>query len=214
MKILVTGFPRYDAFKTNSSQMLIESMRAKPAAALRKYRRRVVYAIVDFDNRSAAAQQRTMVKSLQKLLATHQPDACIFCGQMPGRGEIRIEKLAINVFKGKIINVGGPAAYWATLPGADALPKRLRKRGIPAALSFHAGVHLCNHILYSGLHYAATRGIRMPCSFVHIPLTAEQAVKMGDGHPFMPLAMSREALAIIMAHTFQAIDQGGHRPRP
>ena len=91
------------------------------------------------------------------------------------------------------------------MPGLDAVPERLRQRGIPASLSFHAGVHLCNHILYSGLHCAATRGLRMPCGFVHVPFATEQALKMAEGQAFMPLAMAREALATVIANTIQCM---------
>ena len=71
----------------------------------------------------------------------------------------------------------GPDAYNATLPNEEIVDA-INKAGIPAALSFHAGTHLCNQMLYTTAHLIRQSGMSTLNGFVHVPQTpANIAVK-------------------------------------
>jgi pyroglutamyl-peptidase len=203
MKLLVTGFPKFDAFAENSTQALIESMRSDPPAELDEVRDRVLFEILPFENDDPAAQQRTMVESFRRAIATHGPDVCLFCGQAASRPLIELEAIAVNVFKNSVIDPEGPPAYWATLPGLKELVGSLRAAEIPAQISYHAGTHLCNHILYTALHLAATSRSGMRCGFMHLPMTSAQVIAGDENRPFIPLSVTRRALTMAIRHVFE-----------
>jgi len=200
MKLLVTGYPPFDDFPLNSTHQLIESMIADPPRALADARGDVIFDIVEFDNTDTTTQKCTMLASYRKLIDEHEPDLCLFCGQAASRNRVALETIAINVFKGGVIEPEGPAAYWATLPAQDVLIERLKDAGIPAQLSYHAGTHLCNHILYAALHEAETRASGMKAGFLHLPMTATQVIECDENRPFIPLSMTRRALTLSIQH--------------
>jgi len=200
MKILVTGFPKFDAFPQNSTQALIESIIGDPPPELTDLEADLVFEIVHFENDDASTQQRTMLESFHAVIDTHHPDIALFCGQAASRPWITLETIAINVFKGEIIAPEGPPAYWATLPDQKTLVEAMRAAGIPAKLSHHAGTHLCNHILYSGLRLAETPEHAMKCGFLHLPMTNEQVIDGEENRPFIPLSVTRQALTMTIRH--------------
>jgi len=200
MKLLITGFPRFDEFPENSTQALIESFQGDLPSELRALRDLLAFEIVGFDDEDAVSQQKTMLESLHVLLRKHDPAVCLFCGQAASRPWITLETIAVNVFKDKVIDPEGPAAYWATIPEQEALAEFMRDEGIPAKLSFHAGTHLCNHILYTGLRHAELTGNGMRCGFLHLPMTNTQVISGEENRPFVPLSMSRQALSLAVSH--------------
>jgi len=203
MKLLVTGFPKFDDYAENSTQTLIESIAADPPPELGGGLAEVAFEIVPFENDDDATQQRTMLDSLHELLTLHAPDVCLFCGQAASRPWVELETIAINVFKGSVIDPDGPPAYWATLPDIEELANRLRDAGIPARRSHHAGTHLCNHILYSTLHRAQTTGSDIRCGFLHLPMTNTQVIADDENRPFVPLSLTRQALTIAIRHIIE-----------
>lgn len=201
MKLLVTGYPPFDAFPLNSTHQLIESMKNDLPAELADVRESIAFEIVDFDNTDSAVQQKTMLESYRRLMEVHEPEICLFCGQAAARTMLCLETIAINIFKGEIIDPAGPPAYWASLPDQKALVNDLRKAGIPAKLSHHAGTHLCNHILYTALRDAEERGTGMKAGFLHLPMTATQVIECDENRPFVPLSMTRKALSMVIRRT-------------
>ena len=183
MKLLVTGYPPFDAFPQNSTHQLIESMKGDPPAELAAFRDSVVYDLVEFENADSATQQRTMLASYRRLMTAHEPDACLFCGQAAARPTLSLETIAVNIFKGERIDPEGPPAYWATLPDLSGLIVKLRGAGIPTRLSHHAGTHLCNHILYTALHDADRQGLARKAGFLHVPMTAGQVIDGDENRP-------------------------------
>ncbi len=196
MKILVTGFPPYDTHRENSTQLLIDSLRRDRPEGWDS----IILEIVAFENGDDDTQQRTMLAELDRIINEHAPDVCLFCGQSPERPRVTVETLAINIFKGKIIATDGPAACWVNLPGRDSLAKRLCEAGIPAADSYYAGVHLCNHILYSALRLAEKTGNGMRCGFLHLPMISSQVIACDKDRPFITLEMGRQALIETVRH--------------
>jgi len=127
-------------------------------------------------------------KSTNVLLAAiekERPDAVLCIGQAGGRPNITVERVAINCEDAKIkdnegnqpvdskIAPDGSAAYFTTLP-LKAMVQDMLAVGIPAAVSNSAGTFVCNHIMYSVLHYAAQNRPDMIAGFVHIPYLPQQ----------------------------------------
>jgi len=205
MKLLITGFPKFDAFPQNSTQALVESMRKDLPPGLDDVAGDLRFEIVAFENDDDATQQRTMLESFHRLVGAHRPNVCLFCGQAASRPWITFETIAINVFKGNVIDAAGPPAYWATIPEQPRLVESMQAAGIPAKLSHHAGKHLCNHILYSGLRLAETSASGMKCGFLHLPMTNTQVIDADEDRPFIPLSMTRRALTMAIRHIFELV---------
>jgi pyroglutamyl-peptidase len=204
MRLLITGYPPFDEFPLNSTHQLIESMKADLPIELVDVQGSIVFEMVDFDNTDSASQQRTMLASYRRAMDLHEPDACLFCGQAAARPLLSLETIAVNTFKGEIIDPAGPPAYWATLPDQKTLVENLREAGIPAQLSYHAGTHLCNHILYTALRDAELQGTGVKAGFLHLPMTATQVIECDENRPFAPLTMTRAALTMAIQHILRS----------
>ncbi|MFC2095037.1 hypothetical protein ACFLSW_01170 [Candidatus Bipolaricaulota bacterium] len=204
MTLLVTGYPPFDAFPINSTHQLIESMKTNLPTELADAHDVIAFEIVDFDSTNSVSQQRTMLESYRRVMKLHEPDVCLFCGQAAARPMVTLETIAINIFKGEIIDPEGPPAYWATLPDQDVLITKLKEAGIPARLSYHAGTHLCNHILYTALGDAEVSSRSMTAGFLHLPMTAMQIIECDEYRPFVPLEMTRNALTLAIRHILSA----------
>lgn len=202
MSILVTGFDAgHD--QVNASAVLTASLRDDLPQPLYPLRSQLHFAILPL----SASDLREAVLAQ---IAVCQPRFCVFTGQARGRNKVHLERLATNLRDfdspdvagcqphGERIEPDGPAAYWSTLPGQEAMIEQLNRQGIPAALSNHAGNHLCNQLLYQVLHWAQQNGSGMACGLVHIPPLPIQVRHQWPETPFMPLEMSRAALAQIL----------------
>ena len=138
-----------------------------------------------------------------------QPDAVILLGQAGGRKGITPERVAINIADASIEDnagnrpidepnvIGGPAAYFSTLP-IKAIVSALNEKGITASVSNTAGTFVCNHLMYSALHHLALTGSTAKAGFIHLPYLTEQAALHGDA-PSMDLQTLIEALRCILS---------------
>ncbi|MEO6146780.1 MAG: hypothetical protein ABIT70_06960 [Sulfuriferula sp.] len=209
MSILVTGFePNDDGL--NASKILIESLRDDSPDSISS-----ILEIVHFEVMQPSTD--TVQTDILKTILKYQPTYCVFTGQAPGRNKITFERLATNLKDfgspdgngkqphGDFIEVDGPAAYWSSLPNQETIIECLNESGIPTAFSNHGGNHLCNQILYHGLHHAQTMNLNLMCGFIHIPPLPIQAQKQWPGTPFIPLSMARDALALVLIELAAAL---------
>ena len=145
---------------------------------------------------------------LGKAIADSKPVLVICVGQAGGRGQISLERIAINVDDARLpdnagqcpvdaaVVTGGPAAYFSTLP-IKRLLVDLQRAGIPAEISQTAGTYVCNHVFYGLMHrLTKSRGVRG--GFVHIPYSPEQATQHPEA-PSLPVATVTAALRIIVS---------------
>ncbi|WLH88639.1 pyroglutamyl-peptidase I [Pseudomonas sp. FP453] len=142
---------------------------------------------------------------LAQLIAELSPVMVIATGLGPGRSDISIERVAINVNDARIpdnlgaqpidtaVVVGGPAAYFTTLP-IKAMVKAVREAGLAASVSQTAGTFVCNQVFYRLQHLLAGTAVRS--GFIHVPAMPEQVV--GSGQPSMALAMLVEGLQVAV----------------
>lgn len=147
----------------------------------------------------------TAGEHLTQLIEEVRPAMVIATGLAPGRGDISIERVAINLNDARIpdnlgaqpidtaVVSGGPAAYFTTLP-IKAMVKAVREVGIAASVSQTAGTFVCNQVFYQLQHALAGSGIRS--GFIHVPSLPEQ---VGDsGRPSMALDTLVEGLQVAI----------------
>lgn len=153
------------------------------------------------------------IETLERAMAELHPQCVLCIGQAGGRSEISVERVAINLDDGRIADntghqpidapvvLGGPAAYFSTLP-IKAMVRDLLAAGIPASVSNTAGTFVCNHVFYGLMHRLAAQrstGVegRARAGFIHIPYLPEQAARL-PGTPSMALQTMVEALRIAV----------------
>lgn len=129
-------------------------------------------------------------RNVNHLLDTHQPDGWIGLG-VSSAAVVQPEMVGINWRHFSVPDVtgaqlratpiveDGPAAYNASLPCVEMVAK-LRAHRIPATLSYSAGTHLCNQLIYTLAHTAEGRGIALQSGFVHIPQSTENIAEKSD----------------------------------
>jgi pyroglutamyl-peptidase len=137
-------------------------------------------------------------------LARYPADLLLHTGQAGNAAEVRVERIAVNVRYGadapvdeqELIDPEGPPALFSTLPVTE-LAAAIRAAGVPAKVSNHAGIYLCNHVLYQSL-LRGSRGEGPPLTgFLHVPCLPEQRA---EGDSFLP-SMPAEQIGAAIAAT-------------
>jgi pyroglutamyl-peptidase len=201
MKILITGFTKYQNFESNASEQLILSLKNNLPSELSSLKDDLVFGIISCNGENGQSELEVVENQLKKLVDDYQPRICIFTGQAPGHSKISIEHVALNICNEEKIVADGPVGYWSTLPGIEDLPDILSSHAIPAEHSFHAGTYLCNALLYTALHRACIQNINLKAGFIHISLLPEQIRDEEDSVQCMTSDMVRTAMALIIKHT-------------
>ncbi len=194
--VLVTGFEPFDGETDNPSLLIARALDGETIAG-----RRVVGATLPTEFARAPVE-------LDALIERHRPALVLAIGQAGGRGEISLERVAINLIDARIpdnagaqpidvaVVAGAPDAYFATLP-LKAMLKRLHQAQIPAVLSHTAGTFVCNQVFFGIAHRLATTRARMRGGFVHVPFLPEQALHH-PGAPSLPLETMIAAIRLCI----------------
>ena len=187
MTLLVTGFGPFDRFESNPSKEL--------ASYLEDRHENVITGILPVVYGEGS-------RSIMDLIDRHVPDAVICLGLNPSIGHFNLEEIALNirasevpdnegkVMSGQPIIEGAPLAIRSSLPQTE-IRDRLRESGIPARLSYSAGVYLCNEVFYTALHWSSERSGCM-AGFIHVPMATEMIA--GDTKLYSSPHMSREIM--------------------
>lgn len=170
-KLLITGFDPFGKDKINPSW---EAVKRLPDAIgdcdLIKLRVPVIF--------GEAAE--TVLRKAAEI----RPEAILCVGQAGGRKAITPEVVGINLREASLpdnagkspqnepVIAGGPAAYFSTVP-VCGIVEAVKKEGISCALSYSAGVYVCNDLLYTLLHHYNGTATRV--GFIHVPYLPEQA---------------------------------------
>lgn len=152
------------------------------------------------------------VYELEQALEQYHPRAVIAFGQGYPALPILIERVGVNLCSGPdnsgVVDMheeplypNGPAAYFSTFPYA-AIHARLKQENIPVRYSYSAGINQCNCILYSALHFAATRFPNMTAGFIHLPMLPD-AEKNITG---VPLETTAHAVYCSVAETAKSVN--------
>ena len=190
--VLITAFEPYDRWKLNSSWLslvqLTHEMPREPAITTRLYP-------VDF-----AEVRRRLSEDLKA-----NYDYALHLGQAPGSGRIQLEAVGLNVGGSssqspdqyRPLADDGPVAYQSTLPLGE-WSVMLRRCGLPAQVSFHAGTYLCNATLYLSCYFAERMALQTQSAFIHLPLDPSQTASLHENIASLPAAMSAVALRTIL----------------
>lgn len=159
----------------------------------------------------------TLVDEIDQLLKLHTPDAWIGIG-VSSATLIEAEMVGINwcdfdvpdaagqTLKNVKIVPNGPSAYEASLPN-DEIVSAITQSGIPAAISHHAGTHLCNHMLYSTARLIEQNAMPTLSGFIHVPRSPANILE-DRAHlrkPSMSLSTTCDAMALCIQTTAQFI---------
>lgn len=196
-KILLTGFESFGGQSLNPSWRAVQLAAGELADA--------GYEVHTVELPCVFGQS---ARVLSEVLNEKRPELILCVGQAGGRNRLSLERIAINIDDARIpdnagnspvdsaVVVGGPAAYFATLP-IKACLLELERRGIAAGISQTAGTYVCNHVFYALMHelhrnvHSSARG-----GFVHIPFAPEQVP--GSSVASMEITTAASALAAIV----------------
>lgn len=208
MKVLITGFDPFGGETVNPAYEAVKLLPDSIAGA-------------EIVKKEVPTVFGKAGKVLEQYIEEENPDVVICVGQAGGRSGICPEKVAINFSDARIVdNEGnqptdhvikkdGENAYFATVP-VKAMVNRIRKRGIPAIVSYTAGTFVCNDIMYSLLYLIHKKYPDIRGGFIHVPYAAEQVVDKANGTPSMSLSMISEGLlAAVEAAVDTKEDEGG-----
>jgi pyroglutamyl-peptidase len=194
--VLITGFEPFGGDTLNPSAQAARELDGGIVAG-----RRVTGRVLPCVFGESLAVLRREIRRLK-------PGLVICAGQAGGRGDIGVERLAVNVVNADIPdNAGhqpadgrvarrGPAAYWSTLP-VDAIVAALRAAELPAAVSHSAGTFVCNHVFHGLMRMLAQmRAVRG--GFIHLPYLPAQARRIAGCPPSLGLARIVRGLEIAI----------------
>ncbi len=209
-KVVVAGYGRWAKTATNPAEQTIERLAAGASPQCE-----LIPLVVPVRTHALAAL-------IEETLRKHRPDVWLGVGVAPATTVIRIEAIGVNsrdfdvpdndgvTMEGTPIIDGGAAGHFSTLPNRGIVA-RLREAGVPAELSYSAGTHLCNQMLYTTLHMIERDGFDTLCGFMHVPYTpefvAQQQAEEGL-QPSLPLSVMTKAAEVSIDHTLAHLESG------
>jgi pyroglutamyl-peptidase len=225
MRALLTGFEGW-AGKINPSGIIAKKLNNKRLDGLEVFGRELPE---DFYK---------LPKLLSKLILEIKPEIRIGTG-WDYISKVKVERVALNfmnsTFGDEIVpdNYGqkpvgenivkrGPLSLPATLP-AEAIVENLKKEGIPSFVSYHAGTHCCNTVMYS-LAYNTTVATTMNrrnkskktpnpiAGFIHIPPVPEMNVEQRGATP-MELEKEIKAITIALETCRDYLESSTRKPK-
>ena len=187
-KVLLTGFEAFGKTPINPAEQVARALNHKVIE-----RHQVVSIIVP----------NTFFKSIDvvvEAIRKCRPEIVIMLGEYGGRSSITVERICHNyndsaryrlkdndgkMLKGEPTVVGGPVAYYSTLP-IRAMVKAMRQAGIPVDISDTPGTNVCNHLMYGILHFITLNQLPIRAGWVHLPFLPSTAALEGNlGTPSM-----------------------------
>ncbi len=193
-KILVTAFEPFDGRGGNPTLGVLAALKAPAGTRLFKARLPV--------------SGRAVGKKISALLARVKPDAVVSLGLAAGEAAVRVERFAVNIAdyrikdnagwrpEGEKLDEKGPAAYFVTINPLK-LAAAVRRAGVPAYVSNHAGGYVCNTLMYRAMRAMELSGRAAKYAFIHIPVSTEMALKEKPSSkisPSLPLALLAKAV--------------------
>jgi pyroglutamyl-peptidase len=201
MKILVTGFGPFDKFRSNPAEVLAE------------------YLSIEYDQVEHAVLPVVYGEARESLLLEmdqKKPDVLVSFGLNGTIGHVNLEEIALNIRSSEVPdNSGnrledtpvvprGELALRSSLPIRD-IRNRLRGEGIPARISYSAGVYLCNEVFYTGMAWAGDN--RKRAGFIHIPMATEMIADKPEMYktPHMPIDTIKKSGRIIIEEVLKSV---------
>ncbi|MBI3441076.1 MAG: pyroglutamyl-peptidase I [Proteobacteria bacterium] len=167
MTWLVTAYEPFGGAQTNSSLILLNRLREKDWQGS-----------IDFFGLVPVVFAEAWTVVRRELERRPHVKGVLALGQAEWRTKISLERIALNWIDASIpdndgaqprncrINDNAPDVLWSNIPWENLEHSAQRE------LSYSAGTHLCNFLLYNLLHWGQDNG--KTCGFVHIPLLQSQ----------------------------------------
>ncbi len=167
-QVLITGFEPFNGAETNPSQTLARAMDG------------LTLGPVTVVGRVLPVEFGSVATLIDALLTEIRPVAVIATGLAESDTAIRLEWFASNRMESMTadnvgvtplaqpIDLDGPAVRQSTID-LKAVGARLKAAKIPMRLSYRAGSHCCNLLLYSMLGAIEARGWSTQAAFIHLP---------------------------------------------
>ncbi len=174
-RLLVTGFEPFDGFSVNPSEEVAKTLDGRQVGNYS-----IKGLVVPLDYTKAISVVEDEIKD-------SKPKVILCCGQA-NRAAISIERIAVNAISTKrsdnyentpesdIIEFDGPVAYFANLDPLQ-LVQVLLDCGIPAHVSYHAGLYGCNWLLYKIMDKIESGSLDARATFIHLPPLPSQAIE-------------------------------------
>ena len=133
-------------------------------------------------------------------------DAVLCIGQAAGRAAVTPEMIAVNLRYARIPDndgncpkdepvENGKEARFSTMP-VRRMAEAIRAAGIPASVSYSAGVYVCNDLYYCLLSHFDGTDVKV--GFIHVPVTPAQGT-LSSGNSLETETAARALLAAINA---------------
>ena len=198
MRALLTGFEGF-AGRENPSGKIARSLDKKK------------YGKLQVTGRELPEDFYRLPGILHSLIEKNRPDIVIGTG-WDYISKVKVERISLNVQNSRFgdsivpdnykhtpknneVVKRGELALRSTLP-AERIVANLTKRNIPAFVSYHAGTHCCNTVMYSAIYYSQRTQRKTIAGFIHIPPVEEMAVQ---GRGTSPMKLDHETAAIECA---------------
>lgn len=168
--ILITGFGPFPGVPENATTRLVPELQDRAKRAIPGHR--IVAEILPTEWRAAPIR-------VEALIGKHKPVATVHFGVssraegfvVETRGRNAVQDMADACGERPMSNcivTDGPEVLASTFP-ASLIVSRLRRRGLPAALSRDAGLYLCNAVLYRVLALGRGGASPLRSGFIHLP---------------------------------------------
>jgi len=170
--ILITGFEPFHDNKINPSQ---EVALALNNSQICSFSIKSLILPVSFEHSH---------KLITQYLLQQTPQFVLLLGLDNQRNHLSLERIAVNFQAGKDndnVEIDGSKiidksnnAFFSTLPIVE-INNQLNKNKLFCKCSNHAGVFLCNQVLFHTLSYIKKKNLNSKCGFIHLPLTQEMS---------------------------------------
>jgi pyroglutamyl-peptidase len=196
-KVLITGYEPFDGYKVNPSAELAKAVDGTKVEGFD-----IIGKVLTLDYNKA-------FHDLLSYIEEFSPEVVLLCGQA-NRATITIERIGLNAQnttrednygntpESDVIEPSSPAAYFSTIDPSP-LVEALNHDGIPANVSYHAGIYGCNWLLFKILEWNKVNDKGLKTTFVHLPPLPSQAIEKSKSDlATMELGMLVKSVHVIL----------------
>ena len=147
---------------------------------------------------------------LKNKIDDFNPEFILGLGVAMGINKVKIEKIGLNFKHAEIpdnegikiqsekINANNQLAFETDIDILNFSDK-LKERGIPAEISFHAGTYICNYAYYNCLNYLSDKKIKT--LFIHVPASPKEVIELNANIASFPTNLIANGIFQILKET-------------
>ncbi|MCF7799132.1 pyroglutamyl-peptidase I [Candidatus Woesearchaeota archaeon] len=147
---------------------------------------------------------------LKEKIHEFNPEIVLGLGVAMGINKVKIEKIGLNFKHAEIpdnegikiqsekISMNNSLAFETDIDILNFSDK-LKEKGIPAEVSFHAGTYICNYAYYNCLSYLKDKKIKT--LFIHVPASPKEVIELNSNIASFPTNLIAEGIFQILKET-------------